>query len=156
LFGVGDGFPGGVVVVAEVFSAEAGAAAAVAFGEDVGALILFGGWCGVLHGWGSLSRQMCAKSSKEKTCVRTSPVPGLGVKCEGPAVAGPFLFYYYFYFKGLSETKYQFWADLFLACKGCGLLGFRVLISEFGGFWGLTCNFWAENAERFLVCDKNT
>jgi hypothetical protein len=63
-------------------------------------------------------------------------------------VAGPFLFSYYFYFKGLSETKYQFWADLFLVGKGCGLLGFRVLILEFGGFWGLTCDFWAENDEK--------
>jgi hypothetical protein len=51
LLGVGDGFSGGVVVVAEVFSAEAGAAAAVAVGEDLAALVLFGGWCGVLHGW---------------------------------------------------------------------------------------------------------
>ncbi len=54
LLGVGDGFSCGVVVVAEVFSAQAGAAAAVAVGEDVAALILF--WCvgsgvddGVLH-----------------------------------------------------------------------------------------------------------
>jgi hypothetical protein len=52
LLRVGDGFSGGVVVVAEVFSAEAGAAAAVAVGEDVSALVLFGGWCGFLHGWG--------------------------------------------------------------------------------------------------------
>ena len=51
---VGDGFSGGVVVVAEVFCAEAGAAAAVAVGEDVAALVAF--WCagfgvddGVLH-----------------------------------------------------------------------------------------------------------
>ena len=52
LLRVGDGFSGGVVVVAEVFSAQAGAAAAVAVGEDVAALVLFGGWCGVLHGVG--------------------------------------------------------------------------------------------------------
>ena len=51
LLRVGDGFSGGVVVVAEIFSAQAGAAAAVAVGEDVAALVLFGGWCGVLHGW---------------------------------------------------------------------------------------------------------
>jgi hypothetical protein len=38
---VGDGSSGGVVVVAEVFSAQTGAAAAVAVGEDVSALILF-------------------------------------------------------------------------------------------------------------------
>jgi hypothetical protein len=47
LLGVGDGFSGGVVVVAEVFSAQARAAAAVAVGEDVAALVLFGGF---LHG----------------------------------------------------------------------------------------------------------
>jgi hypothetical protein len=38
---VGDGAAGGVVVVAEVFSAEAWAAAAVAVGEDVAALVAF-------------------------------------------------------------------------------------------------------------------
>jgi hypothetical protein len=36
------GFAGGVVVIAEVFSAEAWAAAAVAAGEDVAALVAFG------------------------------------------------------------------------------------------------------------------
>jgi len=97
---------------------------------------------------GSLSRQMCAKSSKEKTCVRTSGCRVLGLNAKARLVAGPSLFSYYFYFTGLSETKYQFWADLFLACKGCALFGFRVLIFEFGGFWGLTCVFWAENDEK--------
>jgi hypothetical protein len=43
LLGVGDGFSGGVVVVAELFLAQAGAATAVAVGEDVAALVLFGG-----------------------------------------------------------------------------------------------------------------
>ena len=42
LFWVGDWFSGGVVVVAEVFTAEAWAAAAVAVGEDVAALVAFG------------------------------------------------------------------------------------------------------------------
>ena len=41
--GVGCGFAGGVVVVAEVLSAQAGAAAAVAVGEDVAALEAL--WC---------------------------------------------------------------------------------------------------------------
>jgi hypothetical protein len=40
---IGDGFPGGVVVVAEFFVAQAGAAAAAAVGEDVAALEAF--WC---------------------------------------------------------------------------------------------------------------
>jgi hypothetical protein len=65
-------------------------------------------------------------------------------------VAGPFLFSYYFYFNGLGETKLPTLPDLFLACKGCGLLGFQSLIFGFGGFWGLTCDFWAENAERIF------
>jgi hypothetical protein len=76
LLRVGDGFSGGVVVVAELFSAQAGAAATMAIGEDVAALVLFDGWCCVFHG-GSLSREKCAKSSKEKTCVRTSRCAGL-------------------------------------------------------------------------------
>ncbi|HWW98838.1 MAG TPA: hypothetical protein VNY74_14130 [Edaphobacter sp.] len=51
---VGDWLSRGVVVVAELLLAEAGARAAVAVGEDVAALVLFRcfGWCfgGVLHG----------------------------------------------------------------------------------------------------------
>ena len=43
LFRVGDGFSGGVVVVTEFFVVQAGAAAAVAVGEDVAALEAF--WC---------------------------------------------------------------------------------------------------------------
>jgi hypothetical protein len=39
----GDGFAGGVMVVAEIFSAQAWAGATVAVGEDVAALVLF--WC---------------------------------------------------------------------------------------------------------------
>jgi hypothetical protein len=41
LFWVGDGFSCGVVVVAEFFVVQAGAAAAVAVGEDVAALEAF-------------------------------------------------------------------------------------------------------------------
>jgi hypothetical protein len=69
---VGDGFSGGVVVVAELFLAEAGTGAAVSVGEDVAALVLFGVWCGVLHGGVPRPVKMCAESSKETTCVRTS------------------------------------------------------------------------------------
>jgi hypothetical protein len=51
---VGDRAAGGVVVVTELFVAEAGAGAAASVGEDVAALVLldlFGcRWCGVLHG----------------------------------------------------------------------------------------------------------
>jgi hypothetical protein len=59
-----DGLAGGVVVVAELFLAEAGAGATASVGEDVAALVLLG--FGVLHGGDPLSRQMFAKSSKEK------------------------------------------------------------------------------------------
>jgi hypothetical protein len=73
---VGGGFAGGVVVEAEVFSAEAGAAATVAVGEDVAALKTFGCfglWCfglrwrdGVVH-WSPPHRVLSgAKSSGEK------------------------------------------------------------------------------------------
>jgi len=41
----------GVVVVAEVFAAQAWAGAAASVGEDVAALVLFGSRCGVLHGF---------------------------------------------------------------------------------------------------------
>jgi hypothetical protein len=47
---VGDGAAGGVVVVTELLVTEAGADAAASVGEDVATLVLFGGWCGVLHG----------------------------------------------------------------------------------------------------------
>jgi hypothetical protein len=47
---IGDGFSGGVVVVAELFCAEAWALAAAAVGEDVAALVLFGLFGCVLHG----------------------------------------------------------------------------------------------------------
>ncbi len=57
----GDGAAGGVVVVAEVFSAEAWAAAAAAVGEDVAALIALRL---VLHGVAPWVR-FGAKSSKE-------------------------------------------------------------------------------------------
>jgi hypothetical protein len=84
-----------VVVVAEVLSAQAWAGAAVSIGEDVSALVLLCGWCGVLHGLGPLSRQTCTKSSKEKTCVRTFPVQASSFcfKCEGPACSRAFIFH---------------------------------------------------------------
>ena len=51
---IGDRAAGGVVEVAELLVAEAGALAAAAFGEDVAALALgFGGGCGAGHGVGT-------------------------------------------------------------------------------------------------------
>ncbi|HEY1993398.1 MAG TPA: hypothetical protein VGG81_03260 [Edaphobacter sp.] len=71
LFWVADRAAGGVVVVAELFVVQAGAAATAAVGEDVAALEAFG--CvgagfgsGVWHVSPPLG-EMCTKSSKEKT-----------------------------------------------------------------------------------------
>ena len=82
LAGVEDGAAGGVVVVAELFCAEAGGLAAVAAGEDVAAAVaeLGGGFCGglgVRHDV-ALPAVICAKHAKEKACVWTF----------GPAQAG--------------------------------------------------------------------
>ena len=64
------GFAGGVVVVAEVFAAEAGAAAAVAVGEDVAALVAFRcfglRFDGGVHWSPPHGAVSGAKSSKEK------------------------------------------------------------------------------------------
>jgi hypothetical protein len=76
LLGVGDGFSGGVVVVAEVFSAQAGAAAAMAVGEDVATLVLFGGWCSVLHGWGPSPVKSVQSLPKKRPA---SGLPGAGL-----------------------------------------------------------------------------
>jgi hypothetical protein len=69
--GVGDGFAGGVVVVAELFSAEAWASAAGAVGEDVAALVAF--WlCCVVHVCPS-PRGTCLVQSLGKAGVRSGP-----------------------------------------------------------------------------------
>jgi ABC-type nitrate/sulfonate/bicarbonate transport system permease component len=67
LFRVGYGFAGGVVVVAEMLAAEAGAGAAVAVGEDVAALVLLRFLVRLVHVCTPPVGQMCVKSSKEKT-----------------------------------------------------------------------------------------
>ncbi len=91
LLRAGDGFSGGVVVVAEVFSAEAGAAAAVAVGEDVAALVLFGGFGCVLHGLSPRGTFLCKVFQRKD--LRPDFRVQVWFKCEGPAlVAGRFLF----------------------------------------------------------------
>jgi hypothetical protein len=101
LLRVGDGFSGRVVVVAEVFSAQARAAATVAVGEDVAALVLF--WCVgfgvddvVLHVSPHWVKKY-VKSSKKKTCVRTSGA-GAGFKCEARPGGRAFWFLLIFIF----------------------------------------------------------
>ena len=111
LLRVGDGFSGGVVVVAEVFSAQAGAAAAVAVGEDVAALILFGGWCGVLHGGVPLPCKVC-KVFQTKD-LRPDFRMQVWLNAKARLGGRAFSFSYYFYFNGLSETKMPSLADLF-------------------------------------------
>jgi hypothetical protein len=63
---VGDWLASVVVVVAELFSAEAWTGAAMSVGEDVAALVLFVGFGCVLHLWPSPRVRFGAKSSEEK------------------------------------------------------------------------------------------
>jgi hypothetical protein len=63
-----DGAAGGVVVVAEIFVAQAWACTAASVGEDVAALEVLG--FGGLHGVAPWCH-FCVKSSKEKTCLWT-------------------------------------------------------------------------------------
>jgi hypothetical protein len=87
---VGRGFAGGVVVVAEVFSAEAGAAAAVAVGEDVAALVAFGcfglWFDGIVH-WSLPTGYFLVQSLRRKRvesglCVRVSHFSQLKTKAR--------------------------------------------------------------------------
>jgi hypothetical protein len=102
LGGVVDGTARGVVVVAELLVAEAGAAAAVAVGEDVAALVAFGF---LLHG--GIPLDTCRSQSIRKkgldAGLRRRP---LWVKCEGPAFGRAFLFSR-FNCSGLSGTNMQ-------------------------------------------------
>jgi hypothetical protein len=146
LLRVGDGFSGGVVVVAEVFSAQAGAAAAVAVGEDAAALEAFGDWCGVLHGWALSPVKVCKVFQRKD--LRPDFRVQVWFKCEGPAWWPGLFFSYYFYSNELSETKMPSLADLFFACKRLRLFGVSILIFEFGCFQDLTCDFWAKIANK--------
>jgi hypothetical protein len=137
LFWVGDGFSCGVVVVAELFLAEAGAGAAASVGEDVAALVLFRCFGGVLHGpspWGYFFVQSLRKTRDRSglagpdfPCLR---VKVFGLKAKARLLAGPVSFFLStFNSTELSETKMPVWMHLFFACRwlilGCflGLLG---------------------------------
>ncbi|WP_125483838.1 hypothetical protein [Edaphobacter aggregans] len=74
------GAAGGVVVVAEVFSAQAWAAAAVAVGEDVAALVAF--WFG--HDGYSLLGDVRSQSLRNKWFMSGLLVFCLWVKCKEP------------------------------------------------------------------------
>jgi hypothetical protein len=76
------------------------------------------------------------------------PGAGLGLNAKARLDGRAFSFSYCFYFNGLSETKFQVWRIYFLACKGFRLFVFAGLMFGFLCFRGLTCDFWAENAEK--------
>jgi hypothetical protein len=114
---VSDRFSCCVVVVAEFFVAQAGAAATVAVGEDVTALEAF--WCfgsgiddGVLHMSPPLGEK-CTKCSKEMTCARTSGSGLFFVRLNAKARLEPGFFSIYFYCIELRETKFHFWRGYF-------------------------------------------
>jgi hypothetical protein len=100
--GVLDGFAGGVVVVAELFSAEAWAAAAGAVGEDVAALVAF--WFGVFHVYFSLptggkSMQSLQNKRPESGLPGSGLLP-LSVKCESPACRWACFFFLVLFYQG--------------------------------------------------------
>jgi hypothetical protein len=113
---VGDRLSGGVVVVAEFFVAQAGAAAAVAVGEDVAALKAF--WCfgsgSVLHvspHWVKSVQSIQMKRPESVLRVRS-----FALECEKPGwLAG--LFSIYFYCSEWSETKMPRLAGIFFPRK---------------------------------------
>jgi hypothetical protein len=98
LAGSGCGFAGGVVVVAEVFAPEAGAAAAVAVGEDVAALVAFGCfglWLdGVVH-WSLPTGYFLVQSLRKKGV--ESGLPFSWLKAKARLLAGLFFYLFLFY-----------------------------------------------------------
>jgi hypothetical protein len=126
---------------------KAGAAAAVAIGEDMAALVLFGVRYGIGDG-GLHCPPHWVKSVQ--SLLKKRPASGLPrmqvwFKCESPAWWPGVFFSFYFYFNGLSETKMPSLADLFFARKRSRLFGFPTFVVEFGHRRGLTCDFWAKS-----------
>jgi hypothetical protein len=126
LGGVRDGFAGGVVVVAEVFSAEAWAAAAGAVDEDVAALVAFRFGCVVHcvppHGvlvLGKVLGRLELGLDLLFAVYRFSSqwfslFPCLPVKYGGPTFGRAFfVFLYYFYFTKLEQTKLPLLVKIF-------------------------------------------
>jgi hypothetical protein len=111
-------FARGVVVVAELFAAQAWALAAASVGEDVAALVLFGGWCGVLHGLVPHPVK-CVQSLLKKR--PASGLPGAGrwlLRLNAKArLFGRAFFFYYFYCIELKVTKLQVWMSLFFGLQ---------------------------------------
>jgi hypothetical protein len=92
---VGDGFTGGVVVVAELLLAETGAGAAAAVGEDVAALVLL--WCFVGVGHVPSPRGTSVQSLRRTGDRSGLPGSRFAVKGEGPAF-GRASFFFLFLF----------------------------------------------------------
>ena len=91
---IGDRLAGGVVVVAELFLAEAWARTAVAVGEDVAALVLFGGFGCVLHSPSPGGTFLCKVFEREEMSpdLEARLLP-FAVKYEGPAFGRASFFY---------------------------------------------------------------
>jgi hypothetical protein len=118
LFWVSDPAARGVVVVAELFLAEAWARTAVAVGEDVAALVLFGCFGCVLHSpspGGTFFVQSLRKR-RDESGLRGSSLAFRGLNTKARLLAGP-LFSIYFNSTELSETKFQFWWIYFFPCR---------------------------------------
>jgi hypothetical protein len=84
---IGDGAAGGVMVVAELFFAQAWTGAAASVGEDVAALVLFGCFGCVWHGSLPTGTFVCKVFEREKMSLDfwKAQVSLLAVKREGPA-----------------------------------------------------------------------
>jgi hypothetical protein len=103
----------------------------------------------VLHGWSPLG-QKYAKSSKEKTCVRTGPGAGLVIRwLNAKARLGGRAFF----FPTVSiltdwvKLKCQLWRIYFWPVSDFDLFGLGDFGLGFQGFGGLTFDFWAETGK---------
>jgi hypothetical protein len=84
------------------------------------------------------------KVFKRKDLLPDFPVQVCGLNAK--ARLWPGLFSICFYFIEWGITKMPLCPYIFFACKSFCLWFFQGMIRKFGGFWGLTCGFWAENA----------
>jgi hypothetical protein len=135
-----------VVVIAEFFVAQAGAAAAVAVGEDVAALETF--WCfgscvgdGVWHVPPHWVKSVQSIQKKRPELVLRVRSFALAVKCESPAGLPGFFFLSTSILSNRGKLKCHFRQEYFSDCK----VFIHIWLSIFGDlipwFWGLTCEF---------------
>jgi hypothetical protein len=114
------GFAGGVVVVAERFSAERGAAAAVAVGEDVATvvarLLVVGCWLLDLLVHFGLSPTWMFWCKVFETGTLSPDFRSLLVKCEGPAFGRACLIFLWFYFIKLTITSMPLILKFYVVC----------------------------------------